>query len=117
MEDCPLFVAFCQPKALGDFGWVPSEYARTYAIQEVGTAVRSLELKALELGIGLHGIMGLLYPKVGDGLKAAVGIPEDQELVFFGILGYPDETVEQKFPNLSDVCYFEGWLGKPDADS
>lgn len=105
----PLFIAFCQPKKFESFGWVPSEHARTYSIQEVGSAVRSLELKALEHGIGLHGIMGLLMPEIGDGVKIELGIPPSQELVFFGIMGYPNVKVEQAFPKLNDLCYFEQW--------
>jgi nitroreductase len=104
-----LFIAFCQPKNFQPFGWVPAEYARIYAIQEVGAAVRSVELKGLEQGVGLHGIMGLLVPAIGDSVKAVLGIPEDQELVFFGIMGYPNEEVEQKFPSLEEVSYSEGW--------
>ena len=105
----PVFIAFCQPKTFDSFGWVPSEYARIYSIQEVGTAVRSLELKALEHGVGLHGIMGLLIPEIGNGVKTELGVPEDQELVFFGIMGYPNEKAEQNFPKLEEVCYFETW--------
>ena len=105
----PLFIAFCQPKRFESFGWVPAEHARTYSIQEVGTAVRSIELKALENGIGLHGIMGLLLPEVGGGVMSEFGIPPDQELVFFGIMGYPNEKVEQTFPKLDDLCHFEQW--------
>ncbi len=105
----PVFIAFSQPKTFDPFGWVPAEYARTYSIQEVGTAVRSLELKGLERGIGLHGIMGLLMPEVGNGVKTELGIPEDHELVFFGIMGYPNEKAEQSFPKLEEVCYFETW--------
>lgn len=105
----PVFIAFCQPKRLDSFGWVPAEYARTYSIQEVGTAVRTLELKALEHGVGLHGIMGLLIPEIGNGVKTELGIPEDQELVYFGIMGYPNEQAEQTFPKLEEICYFENW--------
>ena len=107
----PLFVAFYQPKRFEPFTWVPSENARTYSIQEVGTAVRSIELKALEHGIGLHGIMGLLFPEISGGVSEAFGVAEEQELVFFGIMGYPDEVVNQKFPNLEEICYFETWKG------
>ena len=60
----PLFIAFCEPCKFEPFGWVAAEQARVYSIQEVGTAVRSIELKALEHGIGLHGIMGLLKPEI-----------------------------------------------------
>jgi hypothetical protein len=105
----PLFIAFCHPKNFEPFGWVPAEYARVYSIQEIGTAVRSLELKALEHGISLHGIMGMLLPEICSGVNAELAIPETQELVFFGVMGYPNETVEQKFPKIEDVCYFEGW--------
>jgi hypothetical protein len=105
----PLFIVFCQPKNFQPFGWVPSVYARIYSIQEVGAAVRSMELEGLKHGIGLHGIMGILIPEIGDGVKAVLGIPEDQELVFFGIMGYPNEEVEQKFPSLKDVSYSETW--------
>ncbi len=108
----PLFIAFCQPKNFEPYTWVPAEHARTYSIQEVGGAVRSLELRALELGIFLHGIMGLLIPQVSEGVKAVLGIAESQELIFFGILGYPDEMAEGKFPKLEDVCYSEKWPGK-----
>lgn len=106
----PVFIAFCQPKKFDSFGWVPPEYARVYSIQEVGTATRSLELKGLEHGIGLHGIMGLLIPEIGYGVKVEIGIPEDEELVFFGIMGYPNEKAEQSFPKLEEVCYFETWI-------
>ena len=108
-KQAPVFIAFCQPKKFDSFGWVPAEYARIYSIQEVGTAVRSLELKGLEHGVGLHGIMGLLMPEIGNGVKTELGIPEDQELVFFGIMGYPDEKAEQNFPKLEEVCSFETW--------
>ena len=50
-------------------------------------SVRSIELKALDYGIGLHGpIMGLLMPEVNRGMRTALGIPEDYELVHFGIM-------------------------------
>jgi nitroreductase len=116
-KNAPLFVAFCQPKALPDFGWVPAHYAWIYSIQEIGAAVRSLELKALEYGVGLHGIMGLLNPEVGKGVMSVLGIPGDQELVYFGILGYPDKTSELKFPRLADVCYFGSWGARQDVES
>jgi hypothetical protein len=108
----PLFIAFCQPRKFEPFTWVPAEYARIYSIQEVGTAVRSIELKALEHGVGLHGIMGLLIQEIGNGVKVELGIPEDRELVFFGIMGYPEEQVEQKFPKLGDICFHERWGGE-----
>lgn len=61
----PLFIAFCQPKDFEPFQWVPGGYARIGEIHEIGAAVRSIELKALVYGIGLHGpIMGLLMPEV-----------------------------------------------------
>lgn len=111
-KNAPLFIAFCQPKDFQPFQWVPAKYARIYGIQEVGAAVRSVELKALEHGVALHGIMGLLVPKIGRGVKAVLGIPEDQELVFFGIMGYPDEVMEQKFPSLDQLSYSQGWKQK-----
>jgi len=104
-KDAPLFIAFVQPKDFQPFQWVPGEYARIYGIQEVGAAVRSMELKALEHGIALHGIMGLLVPEIGWGVKGILGISDNQELVFFGIIGYPNEVVEQKFPALDEVRY------------
>ena len=106
----PLFIVFCQPKDFKPFQWVPSEYARLGEIHEIGSAVRSIELKALEYGIGLHGpIMGLLMPEVNRAVKAALGIPEDYELVHFGIMGYPSEEVEVQFPRLSDVSFANRW--------
>ncbi len=109
----PLFIAFCQPKDLEPFQWVPGEYARIGEIHEIGSAVRSIELKALEYGIGLHGpIMGLLMPEVNRGMRAALGIPEDYELVHFGIMGYPKEEVEVTFPRLSDISFANTW-GNP----
>lgn len=113
-KKAPLFIAFYLPRDFQPFTWVPSEFARIFAIQEVGTAVRSIELKALEHGIGLHGIMGMLIPEINRDVEKVLGIPEGQELVYFGIMGYPDEQVEVKFPNLEDVCYPEKWVG---ADS
>ena len=50
----PLFIVFCQPKDFKPFQWVPGEYARIGEIHEIGSAVRSIELKALEYGVGLH---------------------------------------------------------------
>ena len=106
----PLFIAFCQPKDFKPFQWVPGEYARIGEIHEIGSAVRSIELKALEYGIGLHGpIMGLLMPEVNRGVRVALGIPEDYELVHFGIMGYPAEQVVQKFPDLKEMCYSDFW--------
>ncbi len=106
----PLFIAFCQPKDFKPFQWVPGDYARIGEIHEIGSAVRSIELKALEYGIGLHGpIMGLLMPEVNRGVRAALGIPEDYELVHFGIMGYPGEQVVQKFPDLKEMCYSDTW--------
>jgi nitroreductase len=106
----PLLIAFCQPKEFKPFQWVPGDFARIGEIHEIGSAVRSIELKALEHGIGLHGpIMGLLMPEVNKGVRAALGIPEDYELVHFGIVGYPKEEVEITFPKLSDVSFANRW--------
>ncbi len=49
--------------------------------------------------------MGLLMPAVNRGVRVALGIPEDYELVHFGIMGYPKEEVEVTFPELSDVSF------------
>jgi len=109
----PLFIAFCQPDDFEPFQWVPGDYARIGEIHEIGSAVRSIELKALDYGIGLHGpIMGLLMPEVNRGMRAALGIPEDYELVHFGIMGYPKEEVELTYPKLSDVSFLNKW-GNP----
>jgi hypothetical protein len=109
----PLFIAFCQPKDLQPFQWVPGTYARIGEIYEIGRAVRSVELKALEHGIGLHGpIMGLLMPEVSRGVRSVLGIPEEWQLVHFGIMGYPKEEVEVTFPKLSDVMYSNAWGSK-----
>ncbi len=99
------------------FQWVPGDYARIGEIHEIGSAVRSIELKALQYGIGLHGpIMGLLMPEVNRGMRAALGIPEDYELVHFGVMGYPKEEVEVTFPKLPDVSFLNKW-GRPWASS
>lgn len=103
----PLFVVFCLPRMLEPFQWVPSEFVRTYAIQEVGEAVMSLALVGLTHGIGLHGIMGILA--ISQPIKEALKIPEDHDIVYFGILGYPEEEVIVKFPKVRDVCYVETW--------
>jgi Nitroreductase family len=106
----PLFIVFCQPSEFKPFQWVPAEYARIGEIHEIGSAVRSVELKALEYGIGLHGpIMGLLMPEVSGGVRTALGIPDDYELVHFGIMGYPKEEVEVTFPKLSEVSFANRW--------
>src|SRR6266849_4817464 len=106
----PLFIAFCQPKDFEPFQWVPGDYARIGQIHEIGSAVRSIELMALEYGIGLHGpIMGLLMPEVNRGVRTALGIHEDYELVHFGIMGYPGEEVAQKFPDLKEMSYSDIW--------
>lgn len=109
----PLFIAFCQPRDFQPFQWVPGQYARIGEIHEIGSAVRSIELKALSYGIGLHGpIMGLLMPEVNEGVRLVLGIPDGWELVHFGIMGYPEEEVEVKFPNLSDFAFADKW-GRP----
>ncbi len=106
----PLFIAFCQPRDFPPFQWVPENYARIGEIHEIGSAVRSIELKALQYGIGLHGpIMGLLMPEVSKGVRSVLGIPDDWELVHFGIMGYPKEEVEVKFPNLSELAFSDKW--------
>ncbi len=107
----PLFVVFCLPRKLEPFQWVPSEFVKTFAIQEVGSAVSSLGLVALTHGIGLHGIMGILA--IGQPIKEALKIPEDFEIVYFGILGYPGEEVTVKFPEPRDVIYNETWGNQP----
>src|SRR3989442_14435047 len=109
----PLFIAFCQPKDFEPFQWVPGDYARIGQIHEIGSAVRSIELKALEDGVGLHGpIMGLLMPEVSRGVRAAPAIPDDYENVHVGIMGYRKEKVDVTFPGLSDVSFANKW-GQP----
>ncbi len=108
----PLLVVFCQPKQFEPFQFVPADFVRTFSIQEVGGAVRSLELMALTYGIGLHGIMGVLVPQVGEPIKEILRIPDDYEIVYFGVIGYAGEEVDQKFPALRDFCYAEEW-GNP----
>lgn len=105
----PLFVVFCQPRNLEPHRFVPAEFVRMSSIQEVGGAVRSLELLALTYGIGLHGIMGVLVPAVGEPIKEVLKIPADYEVVYFGVMGYPYEEIAQKFPGLGNFCYAESW--------
>jgi Nitroreductase family len=108
-KSAPLFIVFCQPKQLAKFHFVPPEHVRIFSIQEIGGAVRSLELSALTHGIGLHGIMGILVPEIGHPIKQVLQIPSDHEIVYFGIMGYPREEVEQKFPKLETFTYSEQW--------
>ncbi len=108
----PLFVVFCQPKQIEQFQWVPGEFARIFSIGEVGGAVRSLELVATSYGIGLHGIMGVLVPDIGEPIKHILRIPEDQEIIYFGVMGQPDEVVSVKYRSPSEICYKETW-GNP----
>ena len=68
-------------------------------------------------GIGLHGIMGILVPEVGEPINEVLGIPRDYEIIYFGLMGYPEEEVVQKFPGLSKVCYIEKWGTPPDLNS
>ena len=105
----PLFVVFCQPKTLEQFHFVPPDYVRISSIQEIGGAVRSLELAGLTHGLGLHGIMGMLVPAIGGPVREVLKIPADYEIVYFGIMGYPDEEVAQKFPDLKEFCYADTW--------
>lgn len=42
-------------------------------------------------------------------MRAALGIPEDYELVHFGIMGYPKEEVEVTFLKLSDMSFANKW--------
>ncbi len=105
----PLFVVFCQPKKFEQFHFVPPDYVRIFSIQEIGGAVRSLELAGLTHGLGLHGIMGILVPTIGEPIKEVLKIPADYEIVYFGIMGYPDEEVAQKFPDLKEICYTDTW--------
>ena len=105
----PLFVVFSQPKKLDQFHFVPPSIVRIFSIQEIGGAVRSLELAALTYGIGLHGIMGILVPAIGEPIREVLKIPADYEIVYFGILGYPGEEVAQKFPDLKEMSYSDTW--------
>ncbi len=105
----PLFVLFSQPKKLDQFHFVPPSIVRIFSIQEIGGAVRSLELSALMHGIGLHGIMGILVPAIGEPIKRVLKIPADYEIVYLGILGYPGEEVVQKFPDLKEMSYTDTW--------
>ncbi|MDH2901795.1 MAG: nitroreductase family protein [archaeon] len=105
----PLFVVFCIPKSAGSFLFVPEDKVRVYAIKEVGTAVRSLELVASAHGISLHGIMGALVDPVSDRIRRVLHIPSDYEIVYFGVMGYPKEEVDVKFPDLRTICYSESW--------
>ena len=108
-KEAPLIVVFCHPKVFDRFQFVPGTLVRAFSIYEVGTAVRSIELVALTHGVGLHGIMGVLVPEVGQPIKDTLGIPEDYEIVYLGVMGYPGEVVAQRFPSLNEVCYAEKW--------
>jgi hypothetical protein len=108
-KKAPLLIAFCQPRKLDKFHFVAGDLVRIFSVQEMGTAVRSVELAALAHGIGLHGIMGILVPEVVEPINQVLGIPSDYEIVYFGLMGYPDEEVAQKFPTLDEVCYSEKW--------
>ena len=108
-KNAPLLIAFCQPIRQVPYQFVPGDLVRIFSIQEVGTAVRSMELVALNYGIGLHGIMGVLVPAIGEEIKAVLDFPDSHEIVYFGVMGYPSEEVVQKFPNLGEVCYAEVW--------
>jgi nitroreductase len=113
-KKAPLLVAFCQPRKLDQFHFVAGEFVRIFSVQEIGAAVRSVELVALAHGIGLHGIMGILVPDVVEPISEVLGIPLDHEIVYFGVMGYPDEEVAQKFPSLNDVCFAEKWGTPPE---
>ncbi len=113
----PVFVVFCQPKEFEPFQFVPRDFVRTFSIQEVGGAVRSLELMSLIYGIGLHGIMGVLVPAIGEPIKEILKIPGDFEIVYFGVMGYPGEEIAQKFPKLGDFCYLEKWGDAIDSNT
>ena len=105
----PLLLVFCQPKKLDQFHFVPPDYVKIFSIQEIGGAVRSVELAGLIHGLGLHGIMGVLVPAIGEPIKQVLRVPTDYEIVYFGIMGYPDEEVAQKFPDLKEICYSDTW--------
>jgi len=105
----PLFVVFCQPKNLDQFHFVPPDLVRIFSTQEIGGAVRSLELAGLTHGIGLHGIMGVLVPQIGEPIKEVLKIPPEYEIVYFGIMGYPGEEVSQQFPDLKENSYSNAW--------
>lgn len=108
-KKAPLLIAFCQPRKFDQFHFVAGDLVRIFSVQEIGTAARSVELVALAYGIGLHGIMGILVPEVVAPINEVLGIPKDYEIVYFGLLGYPEEEVVQKFPSLSQVGYAEKW--------
>lgn len=68
-------------------------------------AAQSLMTIARAYGVETHWIAGALV--VSQEIKEALKIPEEYDLAFFAVLGYPSEEIVQKFPQLHDVCYAE----------
>jgi nitroreductase len=105
----PIILVFCVPEELPDFGGVPAELMRGQALIELGAGVQSLILTARTYSIETHWIAGALL--VEDDIRAAMGIPEEYRVAFFGVAGYASEEITQPMPPLENLCCWERWPG------
>jgi nitroreductase len=103
----PVMLVFCMPESVGGFVGVPEDVMRPMALIELGCGVQSLIMTARACGAETHWIASALM--LDEIIKKQLHIPEDYEIVFFGVAGYPAEIISQDFPPLEDVCYPEKW--------
>ena len=80
---------------------------------ELGMGVQSLVLMGRVYGIETHWIASALI--IDDILKENLLIPEEYDIVFFGVAGYPSQEVDLDFRQLNEVCSKETW-GNPFGD-
>ncbi len=106
-KTAPLIFVFCMPKGIGAFGGLPSEIVRPQALVELGMGVQSLALVARVFGVETHWIAGALL--INKEIKEVLKIPEEYDVGFFGIAGFPSEEIMQEFPQLQEIFYAESW--------
>jgi nitroreductase len=106
-KTAPVMLVFCMPESVGEFMGVPEDVMRPMALIELGSGVQSIIITARAYGVETHWIASALM--LDEIIKKQLHIPKDYEIVFFGVAGYPAETIPQNFPPLEEVCYSEKW--------
>jgi len=103
----PVLLAFCMPTAMKPFDGLAPEVVRPMALIELGVGVQGLMVAGRAHGLETHWIASALLLK--NEIRTILEIPDDYELVFFGVLGYPSEEVKREFPPTKEICFADKW--------